>query len=197
MNDEIKKSEITLNSIADVHKYLKRQAWKISRSQFYEHVEQKKLKRTEEGTFSISSVDKYALKYLCRVDGSKPSKKYAEIQEQKYNADARQSMADAEYKEIKTRILKGEYVKKDSFEQELTKRAAVFKSDIENFIRANAEKIIALVNGDQTKAPALIEYQMDVAADWMNRYASDKEFKVPAPSARAAALKDDTDNEDD
>lgn len=190
-------SERTLCSVADVHKYLKKNNWKISKSQLYEHVEQKKLKRTDEGTFSVSSVDKYALKYLRRADGSKPSKVYAEIQERKYDADARQSIADAEFKEIKTKILKGEYVKKDAFEQELTKRAVVFKSDIENFIRGGAEKIIALVGGDPTKAPALIEYQMDAAADWMDRYASDKEFMVPAPASMAAAVKDDTDDEDD
>ena len=197
MNDEVNKSEIILCNVAAVRKYLKKNNWRISKSQIYEHVEQKKLKRTDEGIFSISAVDKYALKYLRRADGSKPSKAHADIQERKYDADARQSIADAEYKEIKTKILKGEYVKKDSFELELAKRAAFLKSDIENFIRSGVEKIIALVGGDPTKAPALIEYQMDAAADWMNRYDSDKEFTVPVPAARVAALKDDTDNEDD
>ena len=74
MNDETNKTETTLRCVADVNKYLKKQEWKISRSQLYEHVEIKKLKRTDEGTFSTSAVDKYALKYLQRKDGSKPSK---------------------------------------------------------------------------------------------------------------------------
>jgi hypothetical protein len=180
MNDEINKNETTLRCVADVHKYLKKQGWKISRSQLYEHVELKKLKRTEEGTFSTSAVDKYALKYLPRTDGSKPSKAQAEIQERKYDADARQSIADAESKEIKLKILKGEYVPRGAFEQELTKRAARFKFDAENFQRANVEKIIAIVNGDPTKGPALLEFLLDGVAEWMDRYAEDQEFTVPS-----------------
>jgi hypothetical protein len=198
MNDETNKTETTLRCVADVNKYLKKQEWKISRSQLYEHVEIKKLKRTDEGTFSTSAVDKYALKYLQRKDGSKPSKAYTEIMDRKYDADARQSMADAESKEIKLRILKGEYVPREAFEMDLTKRAIVFKQDAENFQRSNVEKIIAIVNGDPTKGPELLEFLLDGVAEWLNRYAEDREFIVPHAQQleENKALMDDNDNEE-
>jgi hypothetical protein len=197
MNDEINKSETTLRCVADVHKYLKKQGWKISRSQLYEHVELKKLKRIDEGTFTTLAVDKYALKYLRRTDGSKPSKAYAEMQDRKYEADARQSIADAESKEIKLGILKGDYVLRGTFERELAKRAAFLKSDIENFQRSNVEKIITIVNGDPTKGPVLLEFLLDAVAEWLNRYASDEEFIVPAKSEQLGKDKMLTDDDDD
>jgi hypothetical protein len=118
--------------------------------------------------------------------------------DRKYDADARQSMADAESKEIKLRILKGEYVPREAFEMDLTKRAIVFKQDAENFQRSNVEKIIAIVNGDPTKGPELLEFLLDGVAEWLNRYAEDREFIVPHAQQleENKALMDDNDNEE-
>ena len=195
-------SETTLQSVADVHKYLKAHAWKISKTQLYEHVERKFIKRSDDGPFSIAAVDKYALRYLKRADGSKPSKALADIQEKKYEADVRQSVASAEMKEIKISILKGEYVRRDAFEQALAERAMLFKYDIETFCRAKAHTIVDLVGGDKEKIPDLIEYLLEETANWLNRYSEDREFEIPAhaqPSNDAALLIDDDedDNEDD
>lgn len=170
----------TLRTVADVRKYLKAHAWKISKTQLYEHVAQKKLKRSDDGAFSIFSVDKYALKYLKRVDGSKPSKALADIQERKYEADVRQSLASAEMKELKISLLKGEYVPKDSFGRALAERAILFKNDIETFCRSKAADIIDLIGGDKEKIPDLIQYLLDQTANWLNNYSEDRKFSVPA-----------------
>jgi len=203
MNDEINKNEVTENvqnvsqnpklgitikSIAGVGKYLKEHSWKISKTQLYEHVEIKKLKRSDDGTFSIASIDKYALKYLRRDDGSKPSKALAEIQEKKFEADVRQSIASAEMKELKISILKGAYVRKDAFELALVERAMLFKYDIETFCRSKAADMVNLVSGNTEKIPDLIEYLLAETAKWLANYSEDRKFTVP----RSRPLSDDS-----
>lgn len=208
MSDKKNKSETILRTVADVHKYLENHDWKISKTQLYEHVDQKKLKRSNEGIFSMSAVSRYALKYLRMADGSKPSKALADIQERKYEADTRQAVANAEMKELKISILKGEYVPKDSFEIALAQRAMIFKADIETFCRAKAPDIISLVTGDfepllaqraKDKIPDLIEYMLAESAGWLNRYAADREFIVPAAASESILqdLNDAKDDEDD
>lgn len=200
MSGEINESEKTFHSVADVHKYLKAHAWRISKTQLYEHVERKKVKREDDGTFSIFAVDKYALKYLRRADGSKPSKALADIQEQKYVADVRQLMASAELKEVKIKILKGEYVHKDAFEFALAERAMLFKQDIETFCRSKAADIINLVGGDKDKIPDLVDYLLEETSNWLNCYSKDREFTVmmPAqPGSEDHPAADDDDNEDE
>lgn len=207
MNDEITENEYndlqkpmsdkTLKNVIDVHKYLKAHAWKISRTQLYEHVETKKLKRENDGTFSPASVDKYALKYLRRADGTKPSKALEELQAKKYMADVRQSVASAEMKELKISILKDEYVRRDAFALALVERSMRFKYDIETFCRSKAADIVNLIGGNAEKIPDLIEYLLMETAGWLNCYSEDREFAVPAPSQQ---LNDDLlmkDNDDD
>jgi len=185
MNEEINKKEVIENEdfrcVTDVHKYLKAQDWKISRTQLYEHVETKKLKRSDDGTFSSASIDRYALKYLRRANGSKPSKELEEIQEKKYRADVRQSIASAEMKELKISILKGEYVPRDAFALALVERSMLFKYSIETFCRSKAADIANLIDGNTDKIPDLIEYLLIEAAKWLNCYSADEDFAVPVP----------------
>ena len=197
MKDKIDKNETTLQNVASVHKYLKNHAWKISKTQLYEHVEQKKLKREDDGTFSISKVDKYALKYLRRADGSMPSKALKEIQTRRYEADVRQLVAGAEMKEIKTTILKGDYVRKDAFELALVERAMLFKHDIETFCRSKAAAMVDLVGGDKEKIPDLITHLLDQTAIFLNHYSENQEFHVPAQTQQYSEDKLIVDDDED
>jgi hypothetical protein len=199
-NNQNEASERILKTVADVHKYLKSHAWQISKTQLYSHVEQKKIKRDDDGTFSIPKVDKYASKYLRCTDGSKPSKALADIQTRKYEADVRQLLAGAEMKEIKNSILKGEYVRKDAFEFALAERAMLFKNDIGTFCRSKAADIVNLVDGDKEKIPDLINYLLEETANWLNVYSEDREFPVPAPAQQHSeemAIVDDDEGENE
>lgn len=202
MSKEIDKNNAvseSFSNVADVHKYLKAHGWKIGKTQVYQHVEAKKIKRGDDGKFLISSIDKYALKYLRRLDGSKPSKDLAKIQERRYAAELRDTEAGAAMKEMKLSLLKGEYVEKGEFERALAQRAAVFKNDLESFIHGQAAGIINLVGGTPDKTPDLIEFMLDRTAEWLNRYADEREFTVPAPASAALLAKEEqkTKQEDD
>jgi hypothetical protein len=191
--------ERTFPNLLAVIDYLKINNWKIAKSRAYEHQKEGKIKPQANGTFRLSDVEKYAATHLKRSDGKTASGSLEKYAEEKARVELDKEKEKLKQIQHKNKMADGLFVPREAFEQELAKRAAVIKSDVENFIRGGAEKIIALVGGDPAKAPALIEHQLDASADWLNRYAGDKEFKVPAPvaAAAAAALQDDQDDEDD
>lgn len=184
----------TLPNILAVVDYLTAAGWRIKKSTAYKHHKEGKLRPEKDGTYKISVIGKYAVTFLKTLDG-KAKDSLEKLNEEKARVELEKEKEKLKQIQHKNKLAAGAYVPREAFEQELAKRAAMFKSDIENFIRAGSEKIIALVCGDPAKAPALIEYQLDAAAEWMNRYAGDKEFKVPASAAAAmaAALQDDPD----
>ena len=187
-------NERTFPNLLAVIDYLKENNWKIGKSRVYEHQKENKIAPQANGTYRLSDVDKYASRYLKKGDGSSVSgdlKKYAE---EKAQAELDKTKEQLEHLRWKNKVLSGQYVPREAFERELAKRLAIFKSDIENSIRAGAEKVIAIVSGDPAKAPALIEYQLDEAADWLDRYAADREFKVPTSTAESI-LQDQDDDE--
>lgn len=190
--------ERTFPNLLSVIDYLKINKWKIAKSRAYEHHKEGKIKQQENGTFRLSDVEKYAATYLTMSNGKTAASVLEKYAAEKAQVELEKEKAKLEQIQHKNKMAAGLFVPRAAFEQELAKRAAVFKSDVENFIRGGAEKTIALVAGDPAKAPALIEHQLDAAADWLNRYSGDKEFKVPAPeaAAAAAALQDDPDDED-
>lgn len=206
MNDEFNKNAnvgglLTFKNISDVHKHLKANSWKISRTQIYDHAATKKLNQSPDGTFSISAVEQYALKYLRRADGSKPSKVLEDIQVKKYDADVRQAIASAEMKELKIKILRGEYVRKDAFSQALVERAMLFKYDIETFCRSKATDIVNLASGNPEKIPDVIEFLLNETAKWLATYSEEgRSFTVPMPSPplnNDSLLMSDDDFDDD
>lgn len=192
------KNKQTFANVLAVFEYLKSSGWKIGKSLVYEHRKAGMLRRNKDGLFHLSDVEKYInIAQLENINGK--TGLLENIAEEKAQAELDKTKEQLEHLRLKNKLARGLFVPREAFEQELAKRAAVIKSDVENFIRGGAEKTIALVGGDPAKAPALIEHQLDAAADWLNRYAGDREFKVPAPAAAAAAaaLQDDPDEEDE
>ena len=76
------------------------------------------------------------------------------------------------------RPLAGELVPRDIFEHELAARAVIFNSDLENFVHGKTVEMIALVGGDQTKAPDLIAFLLAEKARILGRYDTVAEFSV-------------------
>jgi len=175
-----------------VAEYLKSNGWKIGKSLLYEHVRRGLLKSQKDGTFLLSDIEKYASTYLLQISGNKTGASEIDaMQSKKLQAETDKLVAQAEHWSIKAKVAAGQYVPRDLFELELAKRAAVFKNDIESFIRAQALGIIHLVDGSADKAPDLIEYMLDQAEDWLDRYAEEKEFKVPQDNGGNETDKED------
>ncbi len=174
------KEEVLANALA-VANYLNLQGWRAGKSTVYKHLKEGKLRPHSDGSFLLSDVEKYAIAFLVRKNGS-VSAKLDQLQKDRLDAAKRKEIAQARHWEIKTNILEGEFVPKDFFERELAKRAAVFKSDLENFARSESAGIINLVAGDAGKGPDLIEYMLARIGRFLERYAEEKEFAVPSQS---------------
>jgi hypothetical protein len=171
-----------LKNILDVVEYLKGlDRYKIAQATVYRHRDHGKLRPQADGTFLVRDVDRYAQTFLKLKDGSGGfTSKAPAIADDKASAEARKVSAQAEHWEIKTKILKGNYVERASFEAALARRAAIFKSDIENFIRSSSAEMIKAVGGDDLKAPDLIEFWMEASERWLARYSEDAKHELPA-----------------
>jgi len=184
-------ADIMFDNILGVVDYLDLRGWKIKKSAAYKHSKEGKLRPREDGRYSQKDVDKYARTFLKPKDSSFLSGAIDAMQSKKLQAETDKLVAQAEHWSIKAKVAAGQYVPRDLFELELAKRAAVFKNDIESFIRAQALGIIHLVDGSADKAPDLIEYMLDQAEDWLDRYAEEKEFKVPQDNGGNETDKED------
>jgi hypothetical protein len=169
----------TLPNLLAVVDYLGKQGWSIKKSAVYKHQKEGKIRPGKDGRFRIQDVDAYAEKYLQRLDGSDPV--LDSLQEKKLKADTQKAEAQARHWRLKTKIAEGLYIQRDEYERDLAARAAVFKLDIENFIRSQASEIIHIVEGDESKTGDLIEFMLDRAEGWLDRYTVKKSFKVVLP----------------
>ncbi|MCU0589873.1 MAG: hypothetical protein MUC33_01415 [Desulfobacterales bacterium] len=172
-----------LKSILEVVRYLEGlDKYRVKQATVYRHRDQGKLRPQSDGTFLVKDVERYAGTFLKLKDGSgglKMRPASPAVADDKAAAEARKVSAQAEHWEIKTRILKGEYVERSAFEAALARRAAVFKSDIENFIRSSSAEMIKLVSGDDLKAPDVIEYMLEASERWLARYSEDAHHELP------------------
>jgi hypothetical protein len=174
----------SLSSILPVVEYLAAKGWKIKKSSAYKHVQQGKIRPGKDGLFYIKDVEKYARTFLKRIEtGQKMSVTLETMQKKRLKAETEKLEAQAKHWTVKAKVSEGSFVDRHAFELALAQRAAVFKNDIESFIRGNAEKIIILAGGNANKTPDVIEYMMDKAAEWLNRYADEREFAVPTISS--------------
>lgn len=185
----------TLANVLAVVDYLTRAGYKIKKSKAYKDQKEGLLRPEKDGTFAISTIDKYAvIAGLKRLDG-KGKDSLDKIQEEKAQVELEKAKEQRDFLRHKNKVASGLYVPREAFERELVKRFIVFKSDLNNFALSSAEIIIATVGGDPAKAPALIEYMQDAFADFLDRYAADREFKVPSPTAES--ILQDPDDDDD
>jgi len=165
----------TTLAVAD---YLKEQGWKIRKTTVYQHKKEGKLRCGADGTYAIDEVDRYAMTYLKRTDGSAPEN-LEKLQQEKLNAEIEKTKAQAQHWRMKAEVFTGSYVPKDLFESELAKRAAVFRNDLENFARAEAPDIVNRTGGSADTISDLIEWLLDRFELFLDRYSQERTFKVP------------------
>jgi len=181
--EKLEEKEQIFPNVLAVVKHLKEQGWKIEKSKAYQDKKERLLVPRADGKFTLSDINNYIiLARLQRTDGTSGIDNDRMIQE-RAQVELDKAKIELERSTRKNKLEAGLYVPRETFEQELTKRAARLTADAENYARSSVEKIIAIVGGDPTKGPALLEYQMDAIADWFNTYSADREFSVTPPAA--------------
>lgn len=166
----------SLNAVA---RYLGDKGYKIKKSQIYNHKAAGKIRPTKEGLYLLADVEKYAQAHLKLTDGT-PSvgKQLDKAQKERAEAETREKSARARHWELKVGSLEGKLVPRELFESELAARAAIFRTDGENFFRSQAPGIVHVTSGDATKIPDLISFCLDALEQWISRYLQKEEFKV-------------------
>ena len=92
------------------------------------------------------------------------------------SADTELKRYTAERTRLKLEKEMGMLMPRTEHEEALFARALFFKSAIESFGYRKAGEIIALVDGDDSKLEALLEWWNRETADWMDAWDSDREF---------------------
>ena len=85
--------------------------------------------------------------------------------------------ARAKMSELDLEIKKGMYVLKDTCDGALSRRAMIFKSDLQNFSRGKATQICEKVHGDRRYLSDLIQFLGDEFEDLLGRYSGAKSDK--------------------
>jgi hypothetical protein len=184
--------ENTFKNLKQVAVYLRGKGFKISKTQIYEHGKARKIKPRDDGKYYLLDVEQYAADYLKSKDT--PAQFSDATQRRRNEAEAAKLEAQAKHWQVKAKVAEGAFVPREAFEQALAQRAMIFKNDLMSFAHAKAPGICRLVNGNAEKIPELNEYLLEQFAIFLNRYAEDREFTVPAPMS---AEEDNLDGEDE
>ena len=188
--------EKVLPNVLAVADYLTTQGWKAGKSTIYKHQKEGKLRPQPDGAFRIVDAEKYASTFLKRLDGGQTGK-LDQLQKDKLIAETRKAIAQAEHWEMKMKTMNGALVPKDYFDNELAKRAIIFRNDLENYCRTEAAGIITLADGNTEKLPDVVEYMLDRTNIFLGRYAEEKNFTIPLPVAEEVKLIINDEEEED
>ena len=162
-----------LKNILSVHAHILASGYKASKSVVYKHYNEGKIPMAKDGTFAVVEVERYASTYLKRKDGSQVvSPEVADLQQKRAAVDLERAEIDRDSERLKLDKLKGSLVPSSLLEEELGRRAQLFRSDGETFWHATAPQIVLLVAGDQEKIPDLIEFGLAAEDDRLARYAA-------------------------
>lgn len=189
-------TEQTFANALAVHNHLKAGGWKIGRSLFYKHCNERLL-RPRNGVFYLSDVLKYTRRAQLKNNNGAAVSETDRVYDEKNQAELDIAKEKLEQLRHKNQVAKGLYVPRDYFERELAQRAMIFKTDIESFCRAQAGVIVGLSGGDKDRVPDVIEYMLAASAAWLNRYAADREFVVPTVAQEDLLADPEEDEEND
>ena len=164
---------------ADILRYLNGTGWVVSRQTFYNHCNDGKLKVNRRGVYTLFAVRKYAERWLVHSSTGQT------VGETEQNLAAQKTMKEIDridtstrHEQFKLDVLMGRYILRSDVEAELAARAVVLDNGLEYMFQASLQEMIALVGGNQQRAPELLEFLLARKNQQMNEYANMGDFKV-------------------
>lgn len=159
--------------------YLSSAGWQISQSQFYNHCKNGLLRPEQNGQYSQKAADKYAKTWLKQAaTGQKINERLDRMQEEKLEHDLRASKYKMEEAEFNLGIRKNKFVPREDFELAIVGRAVAFMAHLNHTIQTETAEWIDIVNGDQARAPELVQAITRAVEQRMADFATDAEFEV-------------------
>jgi hypothetical protein len=169
--------EQDFKNLNEVAQYLDREGWKVSRSTFYKHAKEGRIKGAADGTYALKAVQKYAAAFLMkRSDHQKMADE--ELQRKKTKAEIRRIEEQVKREQFKRMVEEGKYIPKDQLYLELAARAAVLDTGIRALIQLRCEEWISAVRGDHELTATLARVMISDFEDLVNAFATTRQFQV-------------------
>jgi len=178
----------TFPSILAVSKFLNASGWKISTKTVQKHFNMSRFARNKDGVFDVAEITRYAKNHLPRKESGATTQETQDLSTARAIYETRRIAAQAQMWEMRVKAEKEKWMPREEFVREVTARAIIFKSDLENFARLEPERIIDLVGGDHEKAYELEEYLLDRFEIMLDRYAQPGEVRVILPDEATKAF---------
>jgi hypothetical protein len=170
--------DFKFDTLKAVIEFLKGKYPDVVQSTVYSHAKKGMIQAGTDGKYTLSVVEDYAKFYLAKLDYD-PDKIDLDPEHEKRLAETKKAQAQAIHWDTKTKIMTGDYIEREAYERALAKRAAIFKSDLTNFARAEAGEICSILEGNAVKIPDLIEHLLERFEQFLDRYAADIEHDLP------------------
>jgi len=177
MSAQIEKFKAT--NANEVSEWLSSQGWAISGTSIRKHVKIGKLRKLN-GYYYEDDIIAYATEWLKRSDtGSKLScAGLASLRKEKLRTDIDASRARAAKAKFELAIDKGAYIPRGDLERELAARAEVLGHGLRNLAESSMAEMIALCDGDITKAQDLTDWFLERLETCLHEYATPRQWHV-------------------
>jgi len=174
MSDTIFKSKIA------VHRWLEENGRQISRSQFYDHCKLGLLRpHKSDGKYRLSAVQKYAKLHTRSLEtGQKENDLLDKMQQEKLEVDLDTSKIKRDRERHDLAVKQGKFIPRSEFELAIVARAVAFMAHLNHTIQQQAPDWIDLVEGEQARAPELVDAISKAIEQRMGDFAADAEFDV-------------------
>ena len=163
---------------ADVLRFLKKQQWQVTDRTFYRHCKDGKVRKNRNGFYTSRMVKKYAETWLTRPSGKTVQQEGEDLLAEKTREEIERIRVDREHRRFKFEVEQKLYLPRADVEAELAGRAIVLDNGLTYLIQANANELIALVGGDQTRSGELVAFLVEKKDRLMNEYAAMGDFVV-------------------
>ncbi|BCL59951.1 hypothetical protein DGMP_06440 [Desulfomarina profundi] len=173
-------AETLFSSKIKAWEYLVDNGWQISRSQFYEHCRDGLLRpRKSDGAYTVKAVEKYATLHVKKAEtGRKVSEYEDKIREEKMKISLERERVGLEKEKFDLAAKQSKFVPRDEFELAIVARAVAFMAHLNHTVQQNVPDWIALVDGNQSSAPELVEAIVRAIEQRMGDFAADAEIDV-------------------
>lgn len=160
----------------DVVRFLTKLGYQRSTKQFSQDHNKGLIKKNEQGLFTRRAVHQYANRFL--VNGPNADLSPSASESRKIELQCIKLERENEEGAFKFAVQRGRYIPRQELYIQLAGRVAVLDAGTEQLIRSKASELIALVGGDQSKAPDFIDLFLSKWKGLLNDYANADDLEV-------------------
>jgi hypothetical protein len=157
--------------------WLSQKGWKVSRSTFYKHCSEGRIRPNTAGGFDRSTVLRYARLHLAQIDQFQ-SLEASELAEKKIKAEVAKLEEQSKFAKLKREQLEGTLIPRAEVELQLAGRAAALDAALKYSLTLQAPAVIETVDGKHARQQDLIRLLHEAVNSALNEYAAPVDIEV-------------------